>query len=117
MEKLKVKLMEINKFESLLIDYIDGKLSETERQEVEYELAQNPESFKLYEQLQEVLSAISKSGEIEPGEKLRLDFEKVLKIEMEASRKLRSSNRQVFFQPVIFPPALSYLHGKGEIPP
>ena len=94
--------MDTNKLESVLIDYIDGKLSEAKRFEVEDELKRNPESYRLYEQLLEVLTAISKSGEMEPDQRLRHDFEKILKKEIEDSRKMGSSSRPVFFQPVIY---------------
>ncbi len=91
--------MEAEKLEGLLIDYLDGKLSETERQMVEQELARNPEVFRLYEQLQEVLRAIENSSEIEPGINLQQNFDKALKTEMQTSRR---TGWQVFFQPVIY---------------
>src|SRR3981189_2302159 len=94
--------MEPDKLEGLLIDYIDGGLSAAERQEVELELARNPEAKRVYVQLQEVLDAIKKSDEWEPGKRLRENFEKTLRQEITASRKTGPENKQVFFQPVVF---------------
>ena len=53
--------MEPDKLEGLLIDYIDGRLSAKEREEVDQEMAHNPEARLLYEQLREVLNAIKQS--------------------------------------------------------
>ena len=94
--------MEPDKLEGLLIDYIDGKLSAAERQEVVQEMARNPEAHRLYEQLREVLDAIKKSDEWEPGKKLQENFEKTLREEIAAARKAGPGNKQVFFQPVFF---------------
>ncbi len=94
--------MEPDKLEGLLIDYIDGKLSTADRQQMELELAQNHEANRLYVQLREILDAISKSDEWEPGKKLRENFEKTLRAEIAAARNAGSGNKQVFFQPVFF---------------
>ena len=93
--------MEPNKLEGLLIDYIDGKLSGAEREEVVQEMAANPESKRLYEQLREVLDAIKSADEWEPGKRLQQNFEKTLREEMAAARKA-GTGKQVFFQPVFF---------------
>ena len=47
--------MDNEKLEIQLIDYIDGKLTEAERKQVEQELVRNESAFKLYEQLKEVI--------------------------------------------------------------
>lgn len=93
--------MEANKLEGLLIDYIDGKLSEAERQEVVQEMTRNPEAQRLYEQLREILDAIKRSNEWEPRKKLQENFEKILRDEMAAARK-EGTGKHVFFQPVFF---------------
>ena len=40
--------MDNEKLEMLLIDYIDGKLTEAERQQVEQELVRSENAFRLY---------------------------------------------------------------------
>ncbi len=87
--------MEAEKLESLLIDYIDGGLTETERQEVEALLSSDPEARKLHGQLKTVMDAMNSTGEIEPGRKLQADFERSLRMEMAASK-------QTPFRPVFY---------------
>ncbi|MEK6782712.1 MAG: HEAT repeat domain-containing protein [Bacteroidota bacterium] len=79
--------MEKEKLESLLIDYIDGKLSEADRALVEQELAKSEEAYSMYEQLREVIQAMKKSLPIEPGISLKRDFDKFLKAELESIQK------------------------------
>ena len=64
--------MDKEKLEGMLIDYIDGKLNETDKAIVERELAQSKEANQLYEQLREVMSAMEKSEKLEPGARLRV---------------------------------------------
>lgn len=71
--------MEREKLESLIIDYIDGKLPETERALLEKELVNHQE---LYEQFREVISAMDKSETLEPRSRLRANFDKMLREEM-----------------------------------
>lgn len=101
--------MDAGKLEGLLIDYLDGKLSETEKHEVEQELAGNQEALKLFEQLQEVLHAIDQSPEIEPSKSFHQNFELALKGEIESSGKVPARNKQVFFRPVIYRAAAAVL--------
>jgi len=54
--------MEKEKLENLLIDYIDGKLTEAERYTVDQELIANEESYRMYEQLKEVMQAMQPHG-------------------------------------------------------
>lgn len=79
--------MEKEKLESLLIDYIDGKLSEADRSLVEQELARNEEAYVMYEQLREVIQLMEKSSSLEPGISLKRNFDKVLKAEQESVQK------------------------------
>lgn len=91
--------MEQEKLEALLIDYIDGKLSEDERRMVEQEhLLRDKDTYKLYEQLKEVMQAMHKSSQLEPTVKLRSEFNKVLQAEMAESRK----GKTVFFTPAFY---------------
>ncbi len=79
--------MEKEKLESLLIDYIDGKLSEGDRSLVEQELARNEEAYMMYEQLREVIQLMEKSHSLEPGISLKRNFDKVLRAEQESVQK------------------------------
>jgi anti-sigma factor RsiW len=90
--------MEKEKMESLIIDYIDGKLSETDKLLVEKELVQNPESFKLYNELKEVIGAMDTSAKIEPSSSLSIAFNALLKEEVRAAKETKT----VFFQPSFF---------------
>lgn len=74
--------MENEKLETLLIDYIDGKLTEEEWKEVDQELKRNPEAKRKYEQLQEVIHTMENSARIEPSTKLKLAFDQLLQNEI-----------------------------------
>lgn len=86
-------------WESRFIDYIDGKGGEVDRAEVERELAQSEEAYKLYEQLREVMQAIDKASALEPSDKLRAGFERALEQEISAQSK---PTRTAFFSPMIY---------------
>jgi hypothetical protein len=90
-----MKVMEKEKLESLIIDYIDGKLTDADKLLVEKELAQNPESQKLYDQLKEVIVAMEKSAGFEPASTLSTNFNAQLKKEINAVHERKT----VFFQP------------------
>lgn len=89
--------MEKEKWNSLLIDYIDGKLTEEERLHVEAELKVNIDVLKLYEQLKMVVSQLDNQTEVQPTTKLRFTFENTLQQEIENSK----SSNQVFFHPMV----------------
>jgi hypothetical protein len=90
--------MEKEVLESLLIDYIDGTLSPSDRLRVEQELAQNEASRTLYDQLRTVMGALEHSETVEPGEHLRTVFAKTLQQEV-ANNK---SGKTIFFRPVFY---------------
>lgn len=90
--------MEKEKLETLLIDYIDGKLNDTERHDVEQLLVANPDAFKTYEQLKEVIHAMQASAKMEPTTRLKRSFEQMLREEEIGLKK----GRVVFFQPSVF---------------
>jgi anti-sigma factor RsiW len=90
--------MEKEKLETLLIDYIDGKLNDTERYDVEQLLIANPDAFKTYEQLKEVIHAMQASAKMEPTTRLKRSFEQMLREEEIGLKK----GRVVFFQPSSF---------------
>src|SRR5688572_19262259 len=89
--------MEKEKLESLLIDYIDGTLSESNVHIVEKELRENPEAPKLYAQLKEVLGTIDRSAKLHPSPSLKTSFDKLLKEEITAAKP-----KVVFFSPVFY---------------
>ncbi len=78
--------MERENLESLIIDYIDGKLPEAERAKLEKELVNHQE---LYQQLREVISAMEKSDSLEPGHRLRLNFDKMLREEISKGKTVQ----------------------------
>lgn len=83
--------MNKEKLESLLIDYIDGKLNSVDKHYVEQELLKNPKSFQLYEQLKEVIQLMNRKVPVDPSEKLRTSFDTLLQEEIN-----NSENRKVF---------------------
>jgi anti-sigma factor RsiW len=91
--------MDNEKLEMLLIDYIDGKLTEAERQQVDEELVRNEKAFRLYEQLKEVIHAIDKSKKLEPSHHLKKQFDEFLAAEVKASKK---ETKVIFFQPAFY---------------
>jgi anti-sigma factor RsiW len=91
--------MDNEKLEMQLIDYIDGKLTEADRHQVEQELMRNDNAFKLYEQLKKVMQAMEKAKNLEPSSQLRRQFDELLSAEMAASRK---TTKIVFFQPAFY---------------
>jgi len=91
--------------EGMLIDYIDGTLSEADRVKVEQEIAKNEEAYKLYEQLREVITAMDKSEKFEPGSNVKASFERAIQEELAKSKQ----GKTVFFQPVYFRAAAAVL--------
>lgn len=77
--------MEQEKLESMLIDYIDGSLSEADRKYIEAELEINQELKTLYDQLREVMGKMNTASELAPSEALKKGFEHFLA--QEAERK------------------------------
>lgn len=90
--------MDKEKLEGLLIDYIDGKLSEAQRMEVEKEIAANNQSYRLYEELREVMQLMSKSPSIEPGLRLSEEFERAILAEQKA---VKNQGRLILFSPIV----------------
>lgn len=92
--------MTMNKeqWESRIIDYLDGQLSETEKAEVERELVSNDEFRKLHNQLSEVMQVMRNVPVLEPSGKLKVAFERALQSEIAAQTKTKT----VFFSPVVY---------------
>ncbi|MEJ0054922.1 MAG: HEAT repeat domain-containing protein [Bacteroidota bacterium] len=90
--------MEKEKLEALLIDYIDGKLNDTDRAAIELEISQNVETRTLHQQLREVMDAMDKTENLEPAIGMRSSFDKLLHEEIVKQK----STRTIFFQPMIY---------------
>jgi len=98
--------MEREKLEALLIDYIDGKLSAEERLKVEQEhLLVNKDTYRLFEQLKEVMQVMQKSSQLEPTTRVRHDFNKFLQSEMKQGKR----GKVVAFSPVYYRAAAAVL--------
>lgn len=81
-----------------VLDYIDGRLSEEERKQMEQLLKENTEARNWYEQMKEMNSAISFSKEWKPSAALRESFSAMLQQELEVDKKPKS----IFFNPVFY---------------
>jgi anti-sigma factor RsiW len=90
--------MDREKLESQLIDYIDGKLPDGEKAALEQQLSRDPEAFRLYEQLREVMKAMERSAALEPSTGMRSRFDRMLAEEM----KQQPAGRQIFFRPAFY---------------
>jgi HEAT repeat protein len=90
--------MEKEQLESLLIDYIDGKLNEADKRKAEQILVSNPESYTLYEQLKEVMHAMDRSASLEPHVRSRKLFDQVIHDEI----RMQKSARVMVIQPVVY---------------
>jgi hypothetical protein len=90
--------MEKDKLESMLIDYIDGRLHEADKQIIEQELVRNADAYKLYEQLKELVRVMDRPTELEPGKEVKQSFEQFLQQEIAHQTKARS----VVFQPMFY---------------
>lgn len=91
--------MERERLEGLLIDFIDGRLTESERKEVKELLSNDANVGVLYEQLKQLTTAMDRSSEIEASSRLHRGFQQMLK-EEEAQQKV-PKQRQVFFTPAV----------------
>jgi len=99
--------MERERLEGLLIDFIDGRLTESERKEVK-ELLSNDDSVRLlYEQLKQVTTAMDRSAEINPSTRLSRAFQQML-MEEEAQQRA-PKQKQVFFSPSVLRAAAAVL--------
>jgi hypothetical protein len=99
--------MERERLEGLLIDFIDGRLTESERKEVKELLSTDTNVRVLYEQLKQVTTAMDRSADIDPSARLSRGFQQMLK-EEEAQLKA-PKQKQVFFTPAVFRAAAAIL--------
>jgi anti-sigma factor RsiW len=91
--------MDNEKLEMQLIDYIDGKLSEAERRSVEQELVRNENTYKVCEQLKEVMGAMDRAKKLEPSHHLKARFDRLIAEEIVESGK---ATKTFFFQPAFY---------------
>ena len=89
--------MEKEKMESLLIDYIDNRLNAVDKHVIEEELRQNPDAFKLYGELKEVIQAMEQSPPLKPSAAIKENFDKILKDEAASAK-----SGTIFLQPAFF---------------
>lgn len=90
--------MDSEKFEMQLIDFIDGKLPEAERHEVEQELMRNEKAYKLYEQFKEVMKAMDHAKKLEPSPEMKERFDQLLAAEVASTKKAKV----ILFQPALY---------------
>lgn len=90
--------IEREKLESLIIDYIDNKLNSVDKEKIEQELMRNPEAYKLYEQLKEVMQVMDRAARLEPSNKLKTGFEAMLNGEVVSEKKTKT----IFFTPTMY---------------
>jgi hypothetical protein len=90
--------MENEKLESMLIDYIEGRLNEVDKRKVEDELIKNPEAYKTYDQLKEVMLVMDATKMREPSEELKVSFHQLLQNEINNSK----TTKTVFFSPTFY---------------
>ena len=88
----------MEKLEGMISDYIDDKLNSVDRHQVEQELVRNPEAYKLYEELKEVMHLMDRSARLEPTQKLKSNFDELIQEELKAEKKTKT----IFFQPTFF---------------
>lgn len=90
--------MEKEHLESLIIDYIDNKLNSVDKQKLEKELWSNPQAFKRYEELKELLHLMDRSARLEPSDNMKRKFHSMLNEEITAVDKRKT----VFFRPTLY---------------
>lgn len=89
--------MDREQLESLIIDYIDNKLNNVDRQKIEAELMRNADAYKLYEELKEVLLVMDKMPSIEPKQQTQTKFAQALGEELASQR-----GKFVLFTPAFY---------------
>lgn len=90
--------MEKEKLESLIIDYIDGKLNSVDKERIEQELMRNAQAYKLYEELKEVMHVMDRAARLDPSDKLKTGFHAMLAEEALTVKK----SKTVFFSPAVY---------------
>jgi anti-sigma factor RsiW len=91
-------MMDKDKLESLLIDYIDGDLNDSDRVMVEAMLHENSDAGKLHDQLKEVMNGLENMKELTPSHKVTLQFNKLLREEIEKESKTKVLSLSWFYR-------------------
>jgi hypothetical protein len=86
-----------------LIDYLDGKLTNEEQQELELLISQHSDLREALQQLNEISNVIKHSEDWKPSQALRESFTASLQQEMASTRQ----SKEVFFPPVFLRVAAS----------
>ena len=103
--------MEREKLESLLIDYIDNRLNSVDRIQVEKELVNNAEAYKLYEELKEVMQMMDRSARLDPSDRLKETFDVMLEKEVAVNKSAKVISFQPWFYRVAAAIALLVIGG------
>ena len=94
-----MKDMEREELETLLIDFIDGKLNAADRQVVEQKLVDDEAAYKLYEELREVIHALDNTPKLAAPPSLKDKFDRMLQAELAAAKPDRKT---IFFTPAFY---------------
>lgn len=98
--------MEKERLESLLIDYIDGRLEASDKAVVEQLLATDGEARQLHAELKEVIEVMDHSAKLHPSSSLQQSFDKMLRQEIASAKK---ETKVVFFTPIFYRAAAAVL--------
>jgi anti-sigma-K factor RskA len=92
--------MNQTEMESLLIEYIDGTLTEDQTKEVEKLLVENADARKLEAELRQVLQALDHTQEVVPSSRLTARFAEALATEIHETKRA-AGGQQVLMHPVV----------------
>lgn len=93
----------MEQLESLLIDYIDGKLNERDVERVEKLLAEDEKARERHVQLKQVMTAMKDAPELSPSRQMKQRFESMLKEEIVSQgNHATGKGKQVWFQPAVY---------------
>ncbi|MBI3218336.1 MAG: HEAT repeat domain-containing protein [Bacteroidetes bacterium] len=89
--------MEHKILESLLIDYIDGRLDSAEAAKVDQLLKEDSHALQLFNQLKEVINQMKQANDLAPTSESRQKF--LVALENEVQLESRKDAKHVFFSP------------------
>jgi len=90
--------MDNEKIESMLIDYIDGVLSEDEQQQIIQMLSTREEVHRQYLQLKQVMDAMNNAAPISPSADLQANFNRALQREIGQTKPVVTLQRSTFYR-------------------
>jgi anti-sigma factor RsiW len=91
-------MMDKDKLESLLIDYINGELNDSDRIMVEGMIHENSDAKKLYDQLKEVMNGLDDMRALTPSQDIARRFDQFLKEEIEKSKETKVVSLTWFYR-------------------